>query len=209
QFLSSATAQTYSSSSSGYGTIVAGVQQMADDFILINKQYSPSSGALSEQYTRSNGSPTSASDLTWSYAAALSAFNRRAGEVPTTWNSTGLTCGSTTTTTGTGTATTTTSTPTSTGGNTVPVTFKVYATTVWGENIFLTGSLSQLANWDPNNAVALSADTYPTWSVTVNLPASTTFQYKFIRKYNGAITWESNPNRSFTTPPYVINDTWR
>jgi glucoamylase len=208
QFLSSATAQTYSSSSSGYATIVAGVQQMADDFVLINKQYTPSSGALSEQYTKSGGSPTSAADLTWSYASALSAFNRRAGEVPGTWNATGLTCsGSTTTTTATGTTTTSTGT-----GSTVAVTFKVYATTVWGENIFLTGSLSQLANWDPNNSLALSASGYPTWSVTVNLPSSTTFQYKYIRKYNGAITWESDPNRSFTTPSggsYTINDTWR
>ncbi|KAG9050524.1 hypothetical protein FS837_004708 [Tulasnella sp. UAMH 9824] len=208
QFLSTATAQTYSSSSSGYATIVAGVQQMADDFVLINKQYTPSSGALAEQYTRSAGSPTSASDLTWSYASALTAFNRRAGEVPGTWNATGLTCsGSTTTTTATGTTTTSTGT-----GSTVAITFNEYATTVWGENIYLTGSLSQLANWDPNNALLLNTNNYPTWSITVNLPASTTFQYKFIRKYNGAVTWESDPNRSFTTPSsgsYTINTTWR
>ncbi|KAG8963066.1 hypothetical protein FRC00_007844 [Tulasnella sp. 408] len=113
QFLSTATAQTYSSTSAGYATIVAGVQQMADDFVLINKQYTP---------------------------------------------------------------------------------------------------LSQLANWDPNNALLLNTNNYPTWSITVNLPASTTFQYKFIRKYNGAVTWESDPNRSFTTPSsgsYTINTTWR
>ncbi|KIO21051.1 hypothetical protein M407DRAFT_29315 [Tulasnella calospora MUT 4182] len=205
QFLSTATAQTYSSSSAGYATIVAGVQQMADDFILINKQYTPSSGALSEQYTRSAGTPTSAADLTWSYAAALSAFNRRAGEVPTTWNSTGLTCS------GTSTTTSSTSTGTSTSG-TIAVTFNVYATTVWGENIYLTGSLSQLQSWSPTNAMILSASGYPTWSITVNLPASTYFEYKYIRKYNGATTWESDPNMSFTTPSsgsYILNDTWR
>ncbi|KAG8985503.1 hypothetical protein FRB90_004655 [Tulasnella sp. 427] len=238
QFLSSATAGTYSSSSSGYATIIAGVQQMADDFVLINKQYTPSSGALSEQYTRSAGTPTSASDLTWSYASALTAFNRRASQVPASWGAAGLTCGGSTTTTSststsktstsststsktsttTGTVSTTTtttsktSTTTSSSSTTVAVTFNVYATTVWGENIYLTGSLSQLQNWSPDNAMILSSANYPTWSITVNIPASTTFQYKYIRKYNGATTWESDPNNSFTTPSggsYIINDTWR
>lgn len=49
-------------------------------------------------------------------------------------------------------------------------------------------------------------------SVTVTLPASTNFQYKYIRIFNGAITWESDPNNSNTTPAtgtFVINDTWR
>lgn len=30
--------------------------------------------------------------------------------------------------------------------------------------------------------IALSSANYPTWSVTVTLPANTAFQYKFIRK---------------------------
>ncbi|KAG9000988.1 hypothetical protein FRB90_011698, partial [Tulasnella sp. 427] len=64
QFLSTVTAGTYASTTSTYSTLIAGVQQMADDFVLINKQYTPSSGALSEQYTKSAGTPTSASDLT-------------------------------------------------------------------------------------------------------------------------------------------------
>lgn len=32
------------------------------------------------------------------------------------------------------------------------------------ENIFITGSVSQLASWSPDNAIALSPDNYPTWS---------------------------------------------
>lgn len=48
--------------------------------------------------------------------------------------------------------------------------------------------------------------------VTVNVPASTKLEYKYIRKNNGAVTWESDPNRSFNTPAsgsFTINDTWR
>ena len=47
---------------------------------------------------------------------------------------------------------------------------------------------------------------------TVNLPASTTFQYKYIRIFNGAVTWESDPNRQVTTPvsgSYDENDFWK
>lgn len=51
------------------------------------QQYTPSNGALAEQYSRSDGSPLSAADLTWSYAAFLSAADRRAGFVPASWKS--------------------------------------------------------------------------------------------------------------------------
>ena len=39
------------------------------------------------------------------------------------------------------------------GGGTVAVTFAETAQTVFGENIFIAGSLSQLGSWDPNAAV--------------------------------------------------------
>jgi glucoamylase len=84
-------------------------------------------------------------------------------------------------------------------------------------------------NWSPNNALALAVANYPTWSsepsvpfffcnflrapVTVTLPASTNFEYKYIRKEsNGDVTWESDPNNSQSTPATgssTINDTWR
>jgi glucoamylase len=49
-------------------------------------------------------------------------------------------------------------------------------------------------------------------SVTVNLPGSSTIQYKYIRKYNGGVTWESDPNRQIVTPAsgtYTTDDSWR
>lgn len=48
--------------------------------------------------------------------------------------------------------------------------------------------------------------------VTVNLPSSTTFEYKYIRIFNGAVTWESDPNRQATTPAsgsFAEDDTWK
>ncbi|KAL5532385.1 hypothetical protein ACEPAF_5955 [Sanghuangporus sanghuang] len=95
---------------------------------------------------------------------------------------------------------------------TVAVTFQEMATTVFGENIFLVGSISELANWDTDNAIALSAATYPIWAVTVSLPVNTNFEYKFIRKEtDGSIVWESDPNRSAstTTTAQTISTTWR
>jgi len=94
-------------------------------------------------------------------------------------------------------------------------TFNVQANTTFGENIFLTGSVSQLSNWDTGSAMALSTDssTYPKWTVTVNLPASTAIQYKYIRKEtDGSIVWESDPNMQITTPgsgSFTENDSWR
>ncbi|KAG8856251.1 hypothetical protein FRB96_006563 [Tulasnella sp. 330] len=201
QFLSTAAVGTYLSTSTTYTSIISGVQTMADGFVLENAKYTPASGGLSEQYDKALGTELSAADLTWSYAASLTAFARRNGTVPASWGAAGLS--SSCTSTGTG-----------TGSGTVAVTFNVYATTVWGENIYLTGSLSQLSDWSPTAGYALlmTNPNYPEWTLTVNLPASTTFQYKYIRIYNGVTTWESDPNLSFTTPASgtaSTNDTWR
>ena len=48
-----------------YSTIYNAVKAYADEFVLINAKYTPSTGALAEQYTRATGAPTSAPDLTW------------------------------------------------------------------------------------------------------------------------------------------------
>jgi alpha-amylase len=85
-------------------------------------------------------------------------------------------------------------------------------TTWYGQNVFLVGSIPALGNWDPSQALPLSAADYPTWSVTVTLPAHTYFEYKFIKKDpDGTITWESGPNRSYTTGTgtATVNATWQ
>jgi len=51
----------------------------------LQQKYTPSSGALAEQYNRADGTPLSAVDLTWSYAAFLTAYNARANVLPASW----------------------------------------------------------------------------------------------------------------------------
>jgi alpha-amylase len=98
------------------------------------------------------------------------------------------------------------------GCSTIAATFEVNATTVWGQNVFVVGSIPALANWNTGTAVALSS-AYPVWRATVNLPANTAFEYKYIKKQGSAVIWESDPNRGRTTPtsPCTVTytDTWR
>ncbi|KAI0771239.1 glucoamylase [Trametes elegans] len=205
QFSSSVKAGTYAAGSDTYTTLTSAIKNFADGFLAVNAKFTPSDGALAEQFARSGGAPVSAADLTWSYAATLTAFAARAGKTPVGWGASGLTVPSTCSSGGNGGGG-------GGGAGTVAVTFKVQATTIFGENIFITGSVDALANWSPDNAIALSAANYPIWSVTVNLPADTTVEYKYIRKNNGQITWESDPNNSINTPASGSidrSDTWR
>lgn len=101
----------------------------------------------------------------------------------------------------------------------VAVTFNVAETTNVGENVIVAGSISQLGSWNTANAVALSAgdyqSSYPRWYGTVSLPAGTSFQYKYIKEESdGSVTWEADPNRSFTVPTgcaaqVELHDTWQ
>ena len=111
---------------------------------------------------------------------------------------------------------TSTPTPTQTAiptSSKIAVSFNENATTTWGQNIYVVGNVSELGAWNTANAIQLSSATYPVWKVTVNLPASTTIQYKYIKKdASGNIIWESDPNRTFTTPAsgtVIRNDSWR
>ncbi|KAJ5159273.1 Six-hairpin glycosidase [Penicillium coprophilum] len=251
----SAATGTYSSSSATYSAIVSAVKAYADGYVSVVQKYAPSSGSLAEQFSRSNGSPLSASDLTWSYAALLTANERRNAIVPAPWGETSASSvpgqcqytsaigtfssatntawpntltsksgGITTTGSGGGTATTTKATTTTTTSCTTPtavaVTFNVIATTVYGQNIKLAGSISQLGSWSPSSAIALSASSYTSsnhlWFVTVTLPAGTSFSYKYINVgSDGTVKWESDPNLSYTVPAQcdtnavTINDNWR
>ena len=103
------------------------------------------------------------------------------------------------------------------GGTTcssVAVSFAANVTTYWGQNVFVVGNTAALGNWAPGSAVALSSADYPVWKATVNLPAGTAVQYKYIKKEGSTVTWESDPNRSLSTPTtspcsMTQSDTWR
>ncbi|KAF2835713.1 carbohydrate-binding module family 20 protein [Patellaria atrata CBS 101060] len=196
---------TYPSSSSTYTSLLNAVKTYADGFVAVVQKYTPADGALAEQYDKGTGVPRSAVHLTWSYAAFLTAIERRDAPAPPTWGE-----------------------PTA---NTVPrvctappscnsrITFNARVTTVVGENVFVVGSLTQLGNWSPEAAVPLSAERYtsndPLWFAAVSLPAETSFEYKYIKKTaNGQVVWESDPNRRYTSSQgcdssATVNDSWR
>ncbi|KAJ9376288.1 CAZyme family GH15 and CBM20 [Paecilomyces variotii] len=229
---SDAAVGTYQSSSTTYSDIVNAVKTYADGYMDIAQKYTPSSGALAEQFSRSDGTPLSADDLTWSYAALLTAAARRNATVPASWGETSASsvpsvCSatsatgpySTATNTNWGGSTTTTGSCTTTP-TAVAVTFDVLATTNYGENVYVVGSVSALGSWDTDSAVALSADEYtssnPLWYGTVTLPAGESIEYKYIKKEaDGSIVWESDPNRDYDVPQECgtttaeVDDTWR
>ncbi|KAH9042003.1 glucoamylase [Lactarius pseudohatsudake] len=187
QFSPSIATGTYTSTSPQYTQLTSAIKTFADGFVEIAAKYTPSNGGLAEQYDKSTGAPLSAADLTWSYASVLTAGASRAGVKPASWGASGLTA---------------------------PAKRPHNSEVVWWnpEDIFVTGSVDALQNWSPDNALPLSATNYPTWSLTVNLPANTNIQYKYIRKFNGQVTWESDPNNSFNTPAtggFTLNDSWR
>jgi alpha-amylase len=113
-----------------------------------------------------------------------------------------------------------TTTTACTSATALPILFEELVTTTYGESIYLSGSISQLGNWDTSSAIALSASKYtssnPEWYATVTLPVGTSIQYKFFKKESdGSIVWESDPNRSYTVPAgcagttVTVSDTWR
>ncbi|WP_369168842.1 carbohydrate-binding module family 20 domain-containing protein [Streptomyces sp. R28] len=97
--------------------------------------------------------------------------------------------------------------------NATDVTFNVTATTDWRTNVYVVGSLASLGSWNPADAIPLSSASYPTWSKSVIVPKSTSFEYKFIkRNSSGTVTWESGTNRAYTagsSSGYATTDTWK
>lgn len=90
----------------------------------------------------------------------------------------------------------------------ITVTFRVRAETQFGQNIFLVGNHALLSEFVPEAGIKLSPVAYPIWSVTLSLPASTTFEYKYVRRdAQGNSSFEGGANRNFITPPPSSNAT--
>lgn len=79
------------------------------------------------------------------------------------------------------------------------VSFTVHAETYYGEDIYLLGSSPTLGEGQIHNSVAMSADNYPEWQVTVQMPDDETFTYEYVRRESdGSWIYESK-NRTITT----------
>jgi glucoamylase len=70
--------------------IIRAVKAFADGFVDVAAKFTPSDGSLSEQYDKQTGAPTSARDLTWSYASVLTAGDSFSGVKPVSWGAKGL-----------------------------------------------------------------------------------------------------------------------
>ncbi|MFD0356537.1 carbohydrate-binding module family 20 domain-containing protein [Streptomyces sp. NPDC127110] len=91
--------------------------------------------------------------------------------------------------------------------------FAVNATTVPGQDVYVTGDRPELGGWNTAAALKLDPAAYPVWKLDVALPAGTSFAYKYVRKdASGNVTWESGANRNATVPAngkVTLTDTWR
>ncbi|KAK4184856.1 family 15 putative glycoside hydrolase [Podospora australis] len=236
----SVTVGTHAAGSTLYDQIISAITAYADGFIDVAAKYAPANGDLNEQYNRNTGVPLAAPDLTWSYSAFLTATARRDGVIPASWGSTqgnalpsqcqrleiagsyslpptpafpsGLDPNP-----GAGPAPSTIPTG-CTNPEKVFVTFNQRASTAFGQNIRLVGNVPELGGWNTDKSIPLSASGYksndPLWTITVPIAAGSNVQYKFIRVQGSQVTWESDPNRSFTVPAATCNiqtrnDNWK
>ncbi|MFE3169095.1 carbohydrate-binding module family 20 domain-containing protein [Streptomyces sp. NPDC059224] len=98
-------------------------------------------------------------------------------------------------------------------GPATDVTFHEYATTGWGTDVHVVGSVASLGSWNTADAVPLSSESYPTWSRLVIVPKNTAFTYTYVQKDgSGNVTWGSGTNRSYTTDGssgYTTSDSWK
>jgi alpha-amylase len=92
--------------------------------------------------------------------------------------------------------------------STCAVTFTIAnANTTFGEDLYVAGNQTAIDNWTAPAADKLTiqgSGANAQWKGTVNLPAGTATQYKYIKRNGSATVWESNQptasgNRAFST----------
>ncbi|KAL8910751.1 MAG: hypothetical protein Q9171_003997 [Xanthocarpia ochracea] len=213
---------SYPASSEVYANITSAIRKYADGYVSVVQEYTPADGSLAEQYSRTDGLPLSAAELTWSYAAFITAAARRSSVVPASWGASNVgappaTCS--------GTSAPGTYAPPplecSSNTSTVAVTFDVRKPTTYGETVFVSGSIVELGKWDTSRGLELQASRYtssnPLWSGTAgSLAAGESFEYKYYKTGTDGVTvtFEGGANRAYTVPEgcarnVVQVDTWQ
>jgi alpha-amylase len=76
------------------------------------------------------------------------------------------------------------------------------AETVWGQIVYVVGSIGELGEWDPDKAGILRSKNYPDWEGTISdLPPDTYIEWKCLKKDGaGNVEWQPGPNNRLTTP---------
>jgi len=210
---------TYSKSHPTYHALAKAVHAYADSFIEVSKKYTPSNGMQAEQFLRiSPGTPTSAANLTWSFASFISMTHRRDGHLPASWVPTGRNapvlpqiC---TPSDGSFIGTFAPATEAGAPNIKIPclttVRFMVDAPTYYGENVFITGSTPTLGNWDVSKAYPLLSSNYtaerPLWWADVLLEFEEGFKggevrYKYARQQDCGQDWIVEQDERVVTVP--------
>ncbi|KFY26544.1 hypothetical protein V493_04022 [Pseudogymnoascus sp. VKM F-4281 (FW-2241)] len=214
---------TYTHRTREFTHLTTAVTKYADSFLAIAAQYTPASGALSEQFHRTTGAPLSASDLTWSYASFLTMSHRRAGHFPKSWGSkhalpSPATCRPSSTQQGIYVPALAAGAPNVTVGCQIHVSINLNATTYYGENVYAVGDADDFGAWDIENAVPLNPGGYtaerPLWTLDAYLGAGQTVGYTYARQQDcGRGFVYETVNRTLTVPPcggeaVTIEDAW-
>jgi hypothetical protein len=98
------------------------------------------------------------------------------------------------------------------------VTFIVDKTTENGQTVHVVGSNAHLGSWDPASSVELNDELYmkpyPMWYIELDIPYDSQYKY-LLASSDGAVTWESTPNRNIdgeacraNDNKFVVQDTW-
>jgi len=204
----------------------------ADGFVNLVNSKIPANGSISEQFNRNTSEPLSARDLTWSYASYVTMHEARRAAMTLTaaarepiqvasWGSRqantppSVCVGSSAP--GNYSAATGAGAPPGAGGCFSTVTFNVNASTYFGENVYMTGNVTELGNWDVNNALPGNAGGYtsqrPLWTFGVDLPAGEPISYKYVRQESDGSWLYETGNRTYTVPACgnptaTVEDAW-
>ncbi|KAK6442114.1 glycoside hydrolase 15 protein [Oleoguttula sp. CCFEE 5521] len=114
-------------------------------------------------------------------------------------------------------STSTSATPTCTA---VTIAFSELRRTVFGESVYLLGSVPQLGAWNVSNEILMSSanysDMYPQWTTSVSFSLGTYIEYKYrIGHTDGSQEFESGANHMYTVlstcpnTPQSCNDSWQ
>jgi alpha-amylase len=81
--------------------------------------------------------------------------------------------------------------------------------------LLVIGDVPELGNWDPGQAIEMQCQTELQggceWTAVAEIPLGTTIEYKFIKKTDDGIRWESGFNHRHTVIPgnYTLTDAFR
>lgn len=213
---------THKEGSETYASILQSVMPYADGYVEIVKNHMLHNGSMPEQFSKNDGSPLGARDLTWSYAALLTASAARsrirartsgwlasapilppscaASSVQGAYVSATPTFPRGQTPGGSETLTSDVPEPTPTACL-HRVTFNARVRTNWGDDVNVLGSIPELGSWNQADARPLSADAYteedPLWRGTISVPAGVKFLYRFVKVTGGRVTEEGGQVRSY------------